>query len=78
MARRGIVLGDFQKFLKSKFGSLEAAWQEYDVYGDGKVDFTDFVDGCKFARFGGNVIRLWSMLDVQNHGVITFEDFVGR
>ena len=78
-SRRQIVLGDFQQFVASKFGSLESGWRAvFDVYGDGRVDFTDFVEGCKLARFSGNVIRLWSMLDVQNQGVITFQEFIGK
>eukprot|EP00435_Cladocopium_sp_Y103_P008968 s6204_g2.t1 len=77
-ARRQIVLGDFQKFITSKFGSLESAWQAYNVYGDGQVDFTDFIEGCKLAKFSGNLIRLWSMLDIQNQGVITFQEFIGK
>lgn len=77
-ARRQIVLGDFQKFITSKFGSLESGWQAYNVYGDGQVDFTDFIEGCKLAKFSGNLLRLWSMLDVQNQGVITFQEFIGQ
>jgi hypothetical protein len=48
------------------------------VYGDGQVDFIDFIEGCKLAKFSGNLIRLWSMLDVQNQGVITFQEFTGK
>lgn len=77
-ARRQIVLGDFQKFITSKFGSLESGWQAYNVYGDGQVDFIDFIEGCKLAKFSGNLIRLWSMLDVENQGVITFQEFTGK
>ena len=74
-ARRAIVISDFHKFIVSKFGSLESAWHAYNVYGDGQIDFGEFTKGCKLAKFSGNVCRLWSMLDIQNVGTITFEVF---
>lgn len=76
-ARRNIVISDFHKFVASKFGSLESAWEAYNVYGDGQVDFKDFTEGCKIAKFSGNICRLWSMLDVQKAGIITYEEFLG-
>lgn len=73
-SRRNIVVADFRKFLKTKLGTAESAWQSFDVYGDGQLDFSQFAEGCKLVKFKGNVCRLWSMLDLGHHGSISFDD----
>ncbi|CAE7188646.1 YIR007W [Symbiodinium pilosum] len=78
-ARRQIVLMDFHKLLLSRYGSLNVAWEEaFDVADYGYVDFAQFSQGCRRVKYSGNVCRLWSMLDCQNEGTVSFEALLGR
>ena len=78
-ARREIVLMDFHKLLMSRYGSLNVAWQEaVDVDDYGYVDFAQFSQSCRRLQYCGNVCRLWSMLDPNNTGTVSFEALLGR
>jgi len=74
-ARRLVVVRDFQRLLRRRHGSLEAAWcQAFDVDGSGHIDFAEFMAGCKSCGFIGNVTRLWAMLDEDGSGEISMAE----
>lgn len=73
--RELICIRDFQKILRSKFGTLEVAWRKaFDVEQLGYINFTKFNKGCKTCGFCGDVSRLWKMLDKDLSGEISQEE----
>eukprot|EP00913_Durusdinium_trenchii_P002978 g2759.t1 len=70
-----IFVAEFQKFLISKFGGIEEAWDEaFDLTGEGVVNFTQFSMGCKKAGYVGNATRLWAALCEDGGGEIKLEE----
>lgn len=70
---------DFQDFLVSKFGSSEAAWRQvFDTDGSGQINFTEFGLACKAVGYIGNVQRLWSLLDDEDSGEISYKELTGE
>mmetsp|Transcript_93625 Transcript_93625/g.166591 ORF Transcript_93625/g.166591 Transcript_93625/m.166591 type:complete len:498 (+) Transcript_93625:66-1559(+) len=70
-----VFVGEFQKFLVAKFGSIEDAWEEaFDTDGSGEINFTEFSLGCKKAGYVGNATRLWAALDEDRGGSISLDE----
>lgn len=70
-----VFVYEFQKFLISKFGSIEDAWYEaFDTDGSGEINFTEFSIGCKKAGYVGNATRLWASLDEDRGGSIDLDE----
>jgi len=70
-----VFVYEFQKFLISKFGSIEDAWYEaFDTDGSGEINFTEFSIGCKKAGYVGNATRLWASLDEDRGGSISLDE----
>jgi len=70
-----VFVGEFQKFLIAKFGSIEEAWEDaFDTDGSGEINFTEFSLGCKKAGYVGNATRLWAALDEDRGGSISLDE----
>lgn len=70
-----IFVAEFQRFLISKFGSIDDAWDEaFDLDGLGAVNFTQFSMGCKKAGYVGNATRLWAAINEDAGAEICLEE----
>merc|ERR1712039_237964 len=73
--RKFIAVGEFQKKLIARYGSLIEAWHcGYHGLDGGFINFTTFISGCKAAGYRGDVTRLWNMLDEDGSGEISFNE----
>jgi len=58
-----------------QYGTITAAWRQgLDVEGNGKVSFVEFSKQIRSIGFSGNIRRLFAELDVDNSGIITFNE----
>jgi len=74
-----VFIDDFQRFLKSRFGDVDTAYdQVFDTDGNGCIDFTEFGRGCKMCGYVGNATRLWNALDVDRDGELSREELGAR
>eukprot|EP00928_Gymnodinium_smaydae_P074013 TRINITY_DN5709_c3_g1_i1.p1 TRINITY_DN5709_c3_g1~~TRINITY_DN5709_c3_g1_i1.p1 ORF type:complete len:487 (-),score=92.06 TRINITY_DN5709_c3_g1_i1:54-1514(-) len=71
-------LEDFRRRLTDRCGSAEAAWhRHFDKDGSGGISFEEFNLGCKAVGYVWNTERLWSLLDDDRSGEISFEELAG-
>mmetsp|Transcript_113028 Transcript_113028/g.200349 ORF Transcript_113028/g.200349 Transcript_113028/m.200349 type:complete len:550 (+) Transcript_113028:94-1743(+) len=74
--RKKIIVSEFQKFILKRFESFDTAWQEaFDIDHLGYINFTKFGHGCRKSGYTGNLSRLWAMLDDDQSGEITLDEF---
>merc|ERR1712187_609595 len=81
--RRQICVGEFQRYLINKYGTIEGSWSAAfkNLDKSGHINYTRFCHGCKAAGYVGNVAKLWAMLDEDRSGEITLNELlqdVGR
>lgn len=65
---------DFVKALMKKYESVEDAWDDLDVNGDGVLQFHEFVAGCRKVHIVGNLRRLFDDLSSNDGESIRLTD----
>jgi Ca2+-binding EF-hand superfamily protein len=64
-----------KKVLIRKFGTISSAWREcLDIAGNGKVSFAEFGKQVRGIGFSGDIRQIFSELDKDDSGLITFNE----
>jgi len=72
---RQALMQDFHRRLVSKFQSIEAGLQKaFGLQPTAEINFTQFVAGCRQLGYPGHMTKLWSLLDEDQSGLVSFEE----
>lgn len=62
----------FHLFLKSRFGTLPAAWRcALDTFNNGRLSFAELCKAAHIMGYTGNIKEVWEKLDTEGTGFIT-------
>ncbi|CAK0811858.1 unnamed protein product [Prorocentrum cordatum] len=69
------ALADFLSFLVSNFGDVVRAWRKtLDLDGNGRLQFQEFLAGCKKAGYRDDLKTIWKSLDCKGKGFVELID----
>eukprot|EP00746_Dinoflagellata_sp_MGD_P000971 gnl/MRDRNA2_/MRDRNA2_101812_c0_seq1.p1 gnl/MRDRNA2_/MRDRNA2_101812_c0~~gnl/MRDRNA2_/MRDRNA2_101812_c0_seq1.p1 ORF type:complete len:737 (-),score=143.80 gnl/MRDRNA2_/MRDRNA2_101812_c0_seq1:20-2230(-) len=73
-------LDKFWSWCKEQFGSLDKAFQAFDLNGNGQLSSVEFAEGCRARGYPGNpkiYKRVFFLMDADLDGVIGKPEFMG-
>jgi len=76
VTKQGLLL-DLHRRIVKKYGCIEYGLKKaFCINEEGELNFSQFVSGTKLLGYHGHMTRLWALLDEDQGGSVSYEEFV--